>query len=103
MLIRVEGSDLPGRTCGPGPDFPDGHHNIHVAVQGRMGQQDLYGLMAADNESVAWELDCTIVSPPPATDLRGPTIHGLPGVSRPSTGPRRRTDRPFNSLMVVGP
>ena len=79
MLIRVEGSDLPGRTCGPGPDFPDRHHNIHVAVQGRKGQQDLYGLVAADNESVSWELDCTIVSPPPATDLRGPTIQGSPG------------------------
>ena len=41
MLIRVEGFDLPGRTCGPGPDYPDGHHDIHVAVQGRNGQRDL--------------------------------------------------------------
>ena len=35
--IRIEGTDLPGRACGPGPDFPDGHHNIHVAAQGPEG------------------------------------------------------------------
>jgi hypothetical protein len=79
MLIRIEGSDLPGRTCGPGPDFPDGHHNIHVAIQGRKGQQDLLGLVGADAESAAWDLDCEVVSPPPAADLRGAQIQGSPG------------------------
>jgi hypothetical protein len=78
MLIRIEGFDLPGLTCGPGPDFPQGHHNIHVAVQGRQGQQDLFGLVPANRPSVAWELQCTVVSPPPATDLRGAQIHGAP-------------------------
>jgi hypothetical protein len=58
MLIRIEGSDLPGRTCGPGPDFPDGHQNVHVAIQGCKGQQDLFGLVGADAESVAWDLVC---------------------------------------------
>ena len=77
MLIRIEGYELPGGMCGPGADFPDGHHNIHVAVQGRRAQ-DLYGLIGADAQTVRWELACTIVSPPPATDLRGPTIHGSP-------------------------
>src|ERR1700678_2783055 len=51
VLIRIEGSDLPGSSCGPGPDYPDGHHNIHVAVQGRKGQQDLFGLVPADVQS----------------------------------------------------
>jgi hypothetical protein len=46
VLIRIEGFDLPGRTCGPGPDYPDGHHNIHVAVQGRKAQQDLLDLVS---------------------------------------------------------
>jgi len=78
VLIRIEGSDLPGGECGAGPDFPDGHHNIHVAVQGRKGQQDLYGLIRADAKTVSWDLDCTIASPPPVTDLRGPIIHGAP-------------------------
>lgn len=79
MLVRIEGFDLPGRRCGPGPDFPEGHHNIHVAVQGRKGQQDLLNPVPADVASAAGEIDCRIVSPPPAVDLRGPHIHGPPG------------------------
>ena len=81
MLIRIEGFDLPGRACGPGPDFPEGHHNIHVAIQGRKGQQDLSGLVAADAESVLWELICDVLSPPPQADLRGAQIHGRQGKS----------------------
>ncbi|HXW79868.1 MAG TPA: DUF5990 family protein [Acidimicrobiales bacterium] len=79
MLIRIEGFDLPGRYCGPGPDFPDGHHNIHVAVQGRKGSQDLFGLVGADAPSVAWDLACEVVSLPPEVDLKGPQIQGSPG------------------------
>ncbi len=79
MLIRIEGFDLPGRTCGPSPDQPGGYHNIHVAVQGRKGPQDLLGLVAADAASVTWELACDVVTPPPATDFRGPQIQGSPG------------------------
>jgi Family of unknown function (DUF5990) len=78
MLIRLEGRDLPGLSCGPGPDFPDGHHNIHVAVQGKKGQQDLFGSLPADVESAVWELACVIVSPPPGADLRGAQIQGPP-------------------------
>ena len=55
VLIRIEGSDLPGRTCGPGPDYPAGHRNIHVAVQGRKGARDLYGLVPADVPTVEWK------------------------------------------------
>ena len=79
MQIHIEGFNLPGRSCGPGPDYPDGHHNIHVAVQGRKGQQDLLGLVPADVTSATWQLDCDVVSPPPAADLRGPQIQGSPG------------------------
>lgn len=79
MLIRIEGSDLPGRTCGPGPDYPDGHHDIHVAIQGRKGQQDLLGLVPGDVAAARWELEADVVSPPPTVDLRGPYIQGSPG------------------------
>jgi hypothetical protein len=79
VLIRIEAFDLPGLTCGPGPDFPGGHHNIHVAVQGRKGQQDLLGPVPADALSVVWELDCEIVAPPPTLDMRGPHVHGSTG------------------------
>ena len=79
VLVRIEGHDLPGRTCGPGPDYPNGHHNIHVAVQGRKGQRDLLGLVPADVSGAVWDLECAVASPPPTTDLRGPKIQGSPG------------------------
>lgn len=79
MLIRIEGSDLPGCFCGPGPDYPDGHQNVHVAVQGRKGQQDLVGLVPAGVKSAIWELECTVAATAPTVDLRGPQIQGSPG------------------------
>ena len=48
MLIRIEGHDLPGSSCGPGPDYPDGHPNIHVAVQRRNKPGELWGLFRGD-------------------------------------------------------
>jgi hypothetical protein len=78
VLIHIKGIDLPGRDCGPGPDFPDGHHNVHVAVQGRKSQQDLFGLTPADVPIASWEIEAQLVSPSPF-DLRGPQIHGSPG------------------------
>ena len=79
VQIRIEGSDLPGRSCGPGPDDPDGRHNVHVAVQGRKGQEDLFGLHPGDARSAQWELECEIVSSPSGGDVRGPQVHGSPG------------------------
>jgi hypothetical protein len=79
VLIRIEGTDLPGRSCGAGPDFRDGHKNIHVAVQGRKGQLDLLGLVPGDAPAARWELACEVVSPPPGADVRGPQIQGGPG------------------------
>ena len=79
MKIRIQASDLPGSSCGPGPDAPGGHHNIHVGVQGRKGQDDLRGLVRGDAPSVTWDLDCTTVRTPAGVDLKGPTIHGPPG------------------------
>jgi hypothetical protein len=67
VMLRIEGFDLPGRTCGPGPDHPDGHHNVHIAVQSRKGQQDLLGLVPADVASTVRELSCDVVTPPPAS------------------------------------
>jgi hypothetical protein len=76
MKIRIEGFDPPGRHCGPGPDFPDGHFSVHVAVQGREGQSDLLGLVPGDaaqaripvladlEQALRAELDAAIGSPP---------------------------------------
>jgi hypothetical protein len=79
VLIRIEGSRLPGLTLGPGPDFPAGHRNVHVAVQGRKGQQDLHGLVAGDASSARWELTCAVRTSSPAADLAGPLVQGGPG------------------------
>ena len=78
MLISIVGTDLPGRSCGPSPDAPDGYGNIHVAVQGRKGQQDLFGLTPGNARSASWELECEVISPPPEMDVRGAQIRGRP-------------------------
>ena len=43
MHVRIEADDVPGAECGPGPDWPDGHPNVHVAVQRRNKPSELYG------------------------------------------------------------
>lgn len=80
VLIRIEGRDLPGRSCGPGPDSPDRHRNVHVAVQGREGQQDLVGMVRGDARSARWELERKPVPSANGVDLRGAQIHGGPGL-----------------------
>jgi hypothetical protein len=78
VRIRIEGDHLPGLVCGPGPDFPDGHSNVHVAVQGRRGRQDLLGLVPGDAPSAVWDVTCEIVSSGATVDFRGPQIQGSP-------------------------
>ncbi|OHV31023.1 MULTISPECIES: DUF5990 family protein [Pseudofrankia] len=83
MLIRVEGSDLPGRACAGGPGFP-GYTNIHVAVQPRGRPTELLGLVPGDAATAVWTLECTTSTTPATTtpggiDLRGQHIQGRPG------------------------
>jgi len=40
MQIRIEATDLPGRTCGGGGDF-SGYTDVHVAVQRRARRDEL--------------------------------------------------------------
>jgi hypothetical protein len=79
VLIRVEGHHLPGASCGPGPDYPDGHPNIHVAVQRRNKPGELWGLVRGDAAEAVWELECTAGDHPSGVDLRGPFLQGGPG------------------------
>jgi hypothetical protein len=78
IQIRIEGSDLPGRDCGPSPDFP-GYHNIHVAVQRRDRRDELLCLTPADASAAVWTFQATAVPVTGGTDLRGPYIQGRPG------------------------
>ncbi|HEY6472751.1 MAG TPA: DUF5990 family protein [Acidimicrobiales bacterium] len=79
MQIRIEGRDLPGASCGPGPDYPGGHPNIHVAVQRRAKPAELFGLVRGDAAEAVWTLECEDVDRDGAVDLKGPYIQGPPG------------------------
>ncbi len=78
VLIRIEANDLPGRSCGPSPERPGGHHGIEVGVQRNNHPDELMGRVSADVDSVAWEIEANPVSAA-ATDFRGAYISGPPG------------------------
>jgi len=75
MQIRIEGSDLPGRDCGPGGNGFPGYHGIHVGVQRRNKPGELLLPQPADAPSVTWTLDCTVTG----HDIKGPYVQGSPG------------------------
>jgi hypothetical protein len=77
MQMRIEGFDLPGRSCGSGPNFP-GATNIHVAVQRRDRRDELLDPQPGDAASAAWTFDCTATRSPTGFDLKGPYIQGRP-------------------------
>jgi len=79
VQIRIEASDLPGRSCHPGPDSPGGYQNIHVGVQRRDRRDELLDLVPGDAPSATWTLDCTAAAAPGGVDLKGPYIQGPPG------------------------
>lgn len=79
MQIRIEGHDLPGASCGPGPDYPGGHPNIHVAVQRRNKPAELLGLVRGDAATAEWTLECSAVEAASGLDLKGPYVQGSPG------------------------
>jgi hypothetical protein len=79
MRVRIEGHDLPGRFCGPGPDYPDGHHNVHVAVQRRAKPAELLDLIPGDASTASWTLDCVAVEGPNGVDIKGPYLQGPAG------------------------
>lgn len=74
MQIRIVGTELPGRACGPSDNFP-GYPNIHVGVQFKSPRTELLDRHPADVTSATWTLDCSVHG----TDIRGPQIQGRPG------------------------
>ena len=77
--VRIEGSDLPGRSCGPSPDRPGGYHNVHVGVQRRNRRDELLGLVPGDASSATWTMACEVIRSATGVDLKGPYIQGPPG------------------------
>jgi hypothetical protein len=78
MQIRIEGNDLPGRSCGASPDFP-GYDNIHVGLQRRAKRDELLGLTPGDAPTARWTMDCQVTETAAGRDVKGPYIQGPPG------------------------
>jgi Family of unknown function (DUF5990) len=74
VQIRIVGTQLPGRECGAGDNFP-GYSNIHVGVQRKNRRDELLDLHPGDAASAEWTLDCSV----DGSDVRGPHIQGPPG------------------------
>ena len=74
MQIRIVGTDLPGRECPPGHNFP-GYANVHVGMQSRRRPPSLLDVQPGDADEVSWTIDCTVSG----DDIRGPYIQGPPG------------------------
>ena len=78
MRIRIDGHDLPGLDCSPGPGFA-GQRDIHVGVQRRNRPAELIGVRPADAAELSWTLDCAHTGRAEPLDLLGPAIQGGPG------------------------
>jgi hypothetical protein len=74
VQIRIIGTQLPGRECVAGDNFP-GYSNVHVGVQRKNRRDELLDLYPGDAASAEWTLDCSV----DGTDVRGPHIQGRPG------------------------
>ena len=74
MQIRIVGTDLPGRDCPPGHNFP-GYENVHVGMQTKRRPPELLNVQAGDAAEVEWTIDCEVTG----SDVRGPYVQGRPG------------------------
>ena len=78
VVLRIIGTELPGRTCPPGEDFP-GYDNVHVGVQAKDAPSELLELQPADAERVSWSLSCTAATTDRGLVLSGPYIQNRLG------------------------
>jgi Family of unknown function (DUF5990) len=70
LTLRIEGHDLPGRTCGD-------HSDIHVGLQVGKDYQDL---QQGHARKVSWETVITVAEGPGGRmKARGPAVHGPTG------------------------
>lgn len=75
MHIRIDAVDLPGLTCpAPADAKVPAYGNIHVAVQRRDCPAELLDPQPADAASATWTLECTAISSPTGTEVKGPYV-----------------------------
>jgi hypothetical protein len=67
--LRIVGLDLPGTTCGPSNDQPEGYRDIEVGVQ---RGKEVVGLVPASAKKATWDLDVDVRN----GKLSGPYVQG---------------------------
>ncbi|MEV4430470.1 DUF5990 family protein [Streptomyces sp. R-07] len=77
MRIRIDATDLPGRTCPSGDGTA--YRNVHVAVQRRGRPAELLDPQPGDAEAATWSLECTRAATAAGADITGPYVQGRPG------------------------
>ena len=71
MQLRIEGVDLPGRSCG------GGHDDVHVGVQRK---QEVIEWVRGDAKSATWTFEVTTkLDADGNRDFGGPFVHGKKG------------------------
>jgi hypothetical protein len=85
LTVLIDGYDLPGLTCAPGPDGTP-YRNIHVAVSGRAAGRPALAVPAkpglaiepvpGDAESARWEVPVTVRRDADGFDFTGPFVGG---------------------------
>lgn len=85
LVVVIEGYDLPGRSCRPGPDGT-GYHNVHVAlpsnVKARPGlavpgrRWQAAEAVPGDAASARWEVDVKVRRGDDGIDFGGPFVAG---------------------------
>ncbi|MYW13922.1 monooxygenase [Streptomyces sp. SID2563] len=78
LLLHIEGSHLPGRSCPAGPGFP-GYENIHVGVQRKDRPGELLGPTPGDAPGARWTLECTAAEDAEGVAVRGPYVQNRLG------------------------
>ncbi|WP_328900083.1 DUF5990 family protein [Streptomyces sp. NBC_00441] len=78
LLLHIEGSRLPGRSCPAGPGFP-GYENIHVGVQRKDSPGELLGPTPGDAPGARWTLECTAAEDADGVAVRGPYVQNRLG------------------------
>ncbi|MFJ3778891.1 DUF5990 family protein [Streptomyces sp. NPDC090075] len=80
MRIRIDATDLPGRSCpAPADSGLSGYDDIHVAVQRRNRPAELLDPQPGDAVTATWTLPCTAAVTDAGVDLTGPYVQGGPG------------------------
>lgn len=76
MVIQVDGRNLPGLRCNPGPDAVL-YENIHVGIGPRFGSDQLF---RGDAPSASWRFDVRVIPVDDGSfDFRGALVSGKRG------------------------